>query len=141
MVTHAEIHRPQRDLVTPSPKSPAFQAYRLLHLAFVFLPLLAGLDKIVESFRWAKYLAPLVERILPFGVRPFMLLVGTIEIVAGFIVAFRPRVGGYVVAAWLALIIVNLLVVGGYYDIVLRDAALLVGAFALARLSIDFDER
>jgi hypothetical protein len=40
-----------------------------------------------------------------------------------------------VVAAWLLGIIVNLLSIGDYYDIALRDFGLLVAALALARLA------
>jgi hypothetical protein len=65
-----------------------------------------------------------------------MLMVGVIEIVAGVLVAVRPAIGAYVVALWLAGIIVNLLSVGGYADVALRDFGLLVGALALARLAV-----
>ncbi len=64
-----------------------------------------------------------------------MMIVGVIEIVAGIVVAVRPRIGGYVVAAWLLGIIVNLLLVGGYLDVALRDLGLLLAALALARLA------
>jgi hypothetical protein len=64
-----------------------------------------------------------------------MLAVGVIEIVAGVLVALRPAIGGYVVAAWLLGIIVNLVTMGEYYDIALRDFGLLVSALALARLA------
>jgi hypothetical protein len=70
-----------------------------------------------------------------------MLAVGVVEIVAGLVVAVRPRIGGYVVAAWLAGIIVNLLLIGGFADIALRDFGLLVGALALARLAPAFEHR
>ena len=67
-----------------------------------------------------------------------MYLVGAIEIVAGLVVAIRPQVGGYLVAAWLAGIIVNLLMMGEYYDIALRDFGLLLAAVALARIAVAF---
>jgi hypothetical protein len=64
-----------------------------------------------------------------------------LEIAAGLIVAFRPRVGAWVVFAWLWAIIVNLLSHPGFYDIALRDFGLSLGALALARLSRDYDYR
>ena len=70
-----------------------------------------------------------------------MKVVGVVEIIAGVVVALRPRIGAYVVAAWLAGIIVNLLLVGGYYDVALRDFGLCLGALALARLSVIYGRR
>jgi len=61
-----------------------------------------------------------------------------VEIAAGILVAIRPLIGGYVVAAWLAGIIVNLLLIPGFYDIGLRDFGLLLAALALARLAVVF---
>ncbi len=110
------------------------QAFRILHLAFVVAPTVAGLDKFFEVLTdWDKYLAPSFARIL--GGHSFMLVVGAVEIAAGLLVAVKPRIGAYVVAAWLAGIIVNLLLVGGYLDIALRDLGLLLGALALGRLA------
>ena len=68
-----------------------------------------------------------------------MLIVGMIEIAAGIIVAFKPRIGAYIVALWLAGIIVNLMLIPGYYDIALRDFGLFLGALALGRLSAEYD--
>jgi hypothetical protein len=68
-----------------------------------------------------------------------MHVVGVIEIVAGLAVAAKPRFGAYLVAAWLAGIIVNLLTYSGYYDVALRDFGLMLGALALARLAARFD--
>jgi hypothetical protein len=87
------------------------------------------------------YLAPRVESLLPVSGHPFMLAVGVIEIAAGPLVAFRPRIGAYVVAAWLCGIIVNLLLAGTFYDTALRDLGLAIGALALARLSREFDPK
>jgi hypothetical protein len=64
-----------------------------------------------------------------------MYIVGVIEILAGILVAIAPRWGALVVALWLAGIIVNLLILGDFYDIALRDFGLLVGALALYRLA------
>ncbi|XVV15642.1 hypothetical protein ACQP2X_15240 [Actinoplanes sp. CA-131856] len=84
---------------------------------------------------WPGYLAPWADDILPGSAQQFMYVVGAVEIVAGLLVALRPRIGSLVVAAWLAGIIVNLLILGSYYDVAVRDFGLLVGALALNRLS------
>jgi hypothetical protein len=81
------------------------------------------------------YLAPLATQVIPVSEHTFMLVVGVVEIAAGVLVALRPQIGAYVVALWLWGIIVNLLLLPGYYDVVLRDFGLSVGALALARLS------
>ncbi|MDQ2869879.1 MAG: hypothetical protein M3S32_03980 [Acidobacteriota bacterium] len=112
------------------------QAFQMLRFAFTVAPIIAGLDKFVHLLTdWDKYLAPVISSTL--GVRPhtFMMIVGAIEIVAGIVVALSPRFGGYLVAAWLAGIIIDLLLVGGYLDVALRDLGLLLGALALARLA------
>jgi hypothetical protein len=122
--------------------SPAYQAYQILHLGFVVAPMVAGADKFFHFLvNWDQYLSPLVARMLPVSGHTFMLAVGVIEVAAGLLVAFRPAIGGLVVGAWLCGIIVNLLLIPGYYDIALRDLGLAMGAFALARLSLEFDER
>ena len=121
--------------------NPAYQAYQILHVGFTVAPLLAGLDKFFHFLvNWDMYVAPSIARMLPMSVHGFMLLVGVIEVLAGVVVAIRPRIGAYIVAAWLLAIIVNLLMVPGYYDIALRDFGLLLGALALGRLSVEFDK-
>jgi uncharacterized membrane protein YphA (DoxX/SURF4 family) len=117
-------------------RSPERQAYQILHWGFVAAPVIAGLDKFAELLTdWDAYLAPPIARALGTGAHGFMLLVGVVEVVAGLLVAVRPRVGAYVVAAWLAGIIVNLLLSGRYFDIALRDFGLCLGALALGRLA------
>ena len=117
----------------------ARQAFRILHLGFVVAPILAGLDKFFDVLvDWDRYLAPVVTDVLPVSAHTLMLVVGVIEIAAGVLVALRPRIGGYVVAAWLWAIIVNLLVLGDYFDVALRDFGLSLGALALARLAEAF---
>ncbi|HEV8577598.1 MAG TPA: hypothetical protein VGX68_00840 [Thermoanaerobaculia bacterium] len=112
------------------------QAYQLLHVAFIIAPIIAGLDKFFYLLTdWTQYLAPIVPQMLGIKATTFMLAVGVIEIVAGLVVWFRPRFGGYLVMAWLWAIIINLLLIPGYFDIVLRDFGLSLGALALARLS------
>jgi hypothetical protein len=114
----------------------ARQAFRLLQVGFVVAPILAGLDKFFEVLvDWDRYLAPVATDVLPVSGHSFMLAVGVIEIAAGVLVAFRPRIGGYVVAVWLWAIILNLLVAGDYFDIALRDFGLSLAALALARLA------
>lgn len=129
-----------RDEVTPTSKSPAWQAYRILHWGFTAAPVIAGLDKFTRLLAdWDKYLAPPIARMLPVSAHTFMMIVGVVEVVAGLLVAIRPKLGAYVVAAWLGGIIVNLLLSGSYFDIALRDFGLALGALALGRLSMDFD--
>src|ERR671919_1293040 len=121
---------------------PAFQAFTVLRVGFTVAPILFGLDKFLDWLvDWRIYLAPEINDLVPGSAHQAMLAVGVIEIVAGVIVAFRPRVGGYLVAAWLGGIIVNLLLQADFYDIALRDFGLLIGALALARLATAFDRR
>jgi hypothetical protein len=118
---------------------PAYQAYRILHVAFIVAPLLAGVDKFTHVLTdWDRYLAPVVAAMLPVSGHTFMLFVGLVEIAAALLVAGRPRIGAYVVAAWLLGIVVNLLLIPGYFDVALRDFGLALGALALARLSEEF---
>src|SRR5829696_7205669 len=115
---------------------PSYQAFMLLRTAFVVAPIVFGLDKFTNILvNWDSYLAPWINDIVPGSASEAMYAVGVTEIVAGLVVAFMPRFGGWLVAAWLAGIIVNLLTLPGYYDVALRDFGLLVGAVALARLA------
>ena len=115
---------------------PAYQAFLLLRTVFTVAPIVFGLDKFANAFTdWPQYLAPWIDRIVPGTAQQAMYLVGVVEVVAGLLVAVAPRIGAWVVAAWLAGIIVNLLTIPGFYDIALRDFGLLVGAVALARLA------
>lgn len=120
-------------------RSPAYQAYQILHLAFVVAPVLAGLDKFFHLMvNWDMYLAPVIARLSPIGGHSLMLVIGVIEMIAGILVAVKPRIGAYVVCAWLLAIVINLLLVPGFFDIALRDFGLALGALALARLSQEF---
>jgi hypothetical protein len=112
------------------------QAFQILRLGFTVAPIIAGLDKFLGLLtNWDKYLAPQVSSTLGVSPHTFMMIVGVIEIFAGLVVAVNPRFGGYLVSAWLVGIIVNLLLVGGFLDVALRDLGLSMGAFALARLA------
>lgn len=116
-------------------------AYRLLHFGFIVAPIVAGLDKFLHwMVNWNIYLAPIVPQTLGVTADQFMMAVGGIEIAAGLLVAWKPRIFACVVGLWLWGIIANLLMhANGYYDIALRDFGLSLGAFALAALARDFD--
>jgi hypothetical protein len=118
----------------------AYQAYQILHIAFTIAPILAGLDKFLGLLtNWDKYLAPTVNNMLGGNGHLFMQAVGVIEIIAGIGVLLKPKIFGYVVGLWLLGIIINLLMIPGYFDVALRDLGLALGAFALARLSAVYD--
>jgi hypothetical protein len=120
-------------------RNPAYQGFAILWLAFTVAPIVFGLDKFFDVLTdWGQYLAPFFVDNSPFDRHGTMVVVGVIEVVAGLVVLVRPRIGGYVVAAWLAGIIVNLLLLGDFYDIAFRDFGLLLGALALARLATVF---
>jgi hypothetical protein len=120
--------------------NPVFQAFTLLRIGFTVAPILFGLDKFLDWLvDWQIYLAPEINDLVPGNAHQAMLAVGVIEIVAGLVVAARPKFGGYLVAAWLAGIITNLLLQADFYDIALRDFGLLLAALALARLATAFD--
>jgi hypothetical protein len=122
--------------LNPLRADPSTQAFYLLRTLFTVAPILFGLDKFAEWLTsWEQYLAPEFNDLIPGSAHDAMLMVGVVEIIAGVLVALAPRIGGYVVAAWLAGIIVNLLLLGDFYDIALRDFGLLVAALALARLA------
>jgi hypothetical protein len=121
-------------------RQPAYQAFQILHWGFVAAPVIAGADKFLRQLaNWDAYLSPAFAKLSPFSVHRTMMIVGTIEIVAGLLVALRPRIGSYVVAAWLGGIIINLLALGHGYDIALRDLGLCLAALALGRLSDLYD--
>jgi uncharacterized membrane protein YphA (DoxX/SURF4 family) len=119
-------------------RDPVSQGYWLLRLGFTVAPILSGLDKFFNVMvDWPRYLAPWINDMVPGTAQQFMYAVGVVEIVAGIAVALAPWFGGYLVAAWLGGIVVNLLTVSPtkYYDIALRDLGLLLGALTLARLA------
>ena len=120
--------------------APGYQAYQILRLGFTVAPIVAGLDKFFNLLvNWEQYLPAFVNKLVSGYGHELMLIVGVIEIVAGLGVFFKPKVFAYVVSAWLLLIVVNLLMIPGYYDVALRDFGLSLGALALARLSSKFD--
>ncbi|MFD7702102.1 hypothetical protein [Streptomyces caelestis] len=123
---------PRRSALT----DPGYQAFVVLRIGFTVAPLLFGLDKFANLLAdWPAYLAPWIDGIVPGSAQAAMYAVGVIEIVAGVVVGIAPRFGGWLVAGWLAGIVVNLLTLSGHYDVALRDVGLLLGAVALARLA------
>jgi uncharacterized membrane protein YphA (DoxX/SURF4 family) len=117
-------------------RTGADQAFLLLRTVFTVAPIAFGLDKFFGVLtNWEQYLAPWINDLVPGTGHQAMLMVGVVEILAGILVAVRPSIGAYVIVAWLAGIILNLLTLGSYYDVALRDFGLLVGALALARLA------
>ena len=119
--------------------NPTFQAYEILHWGFVAAPVIAGLHKFFMRLTdWTIYLWPPLGNLVG-GAGTFMRIVGVVEIAAGCLVAFKPKLGAPIVAAWLLGIIVNLLLLGSFYDVALRDLGLCLGALALWRLAIRYD--
>lgn len=119
---------------------PAFGAYWLLRIGFIVLPFWMGLDKFFNGLTdWPGYLAPWIVDLLPFSAQTAIYVVGVVEIVAGIAVAVKARYAAYVVALWLAGIIVNLLTFSGFYDVALRDFGLMIAALALALLARTYD--
>lgn len=136
------IDRPEIQTVSVTGGDVALQAFRILQVAFVLAPIIAGVDKFFHFLvNWDQYLAPTIAQMLPIAPHTFMLAVGVVEIVAGALVAIAPYYGGYLVTLWLWGIIGNLLMIPGYYDVALRDFGLSLGAVALARLSRRYSPR
>src|SRR3954469_14420188 len=126
-------------IATDDVNTAAFQAFWLLRIGFTVAPILFGVDKFTDwSVHWPDYLAGWINNIVPGSGQDFMYVVGAIEIVAGLIVAVAPRIGAFVVAAWLFGIVVNLLTNDApqYYDIALRDFGLMLAALTFGRLAL-----
>lgn len=128
------------DTAHHSVHEPAYAAYSILRYGFIALPLLMGLDKFFNVMTdWTGYLASWIADLSPFSPQVTMYVVGVIEIIAAIAMVIKPRYASYVVSAWLALIILDLLTYSGYYDVALRDLGLLLAALALTRLASVFD--
>jgi len=109
---------------------------RILKYTYGIVPIVAGLDKFTNLLtRWEDYLSLSINKMLPFSPGTFMHIVGIIEIVAGILVLLRPRIGAYVVMAWLTLIALTLIFGGHYFDVAVRDVVMAIGAYCLAKLS------
>jgi len=125
--------------LTAERNTPAYQAFLILRLGFTFAPIIAGADKFLNLLcRWDQYLAPWISRLSPVGGHDLMLAAGIVEIAAGILVALNPRVAAPIVGIWLLLIVADLVSMGAYLDIALRDLGLALAAFALARLAAGF---
>jgi len=140
-VAHPPVGRLLDDTWERSVHEPAYGAYVLMRIGYVVLPLWMGIDKFTKVLQpdWPHYLAPWIVNVIPFSAQTAMYVVGAIEILAAVLVALKPRYASYVVALWLAGIIIDLVSYSGFYDIALRDFGLLVGALALARLAWAYD--
>ncbi|MDQ4491019.1 DoxX family membrane protein [Sinomonas sp. ASV486] len=133
---HGRIHTSSGARSGARALTPADQAFYLLRTLYIVAPILFGLDKFFNVLTyWPNYLAPVATQVVPLSPQSFMYIVGVVEIIAGLLVAWKPRWGSLVVALWLLGIIVNLLVLGHGFDVALRDFGLLVGALALNRLT------
>ena len=127
---------PIREHTAAAATDAGYQAYQILRFAFTVAPIIAGVDKFLHLLvNWDQYLPPIANTMLGGYGHQFMYVVGVIEIVAGIGVFLKPKIFAYVVFAWLVAIIVNLLLIPGYFDVALRDLGLALGALALARLS------
>lgn len=139
----ATVTRNQAEAALRTPeltRGATYQAYQVLHFAFAVAPLIAGIDKFFDALaNWERYLSPTALNLLGEQAHQFMMAVGVVEIIAGLGVAFKPRYFAYIVALWLAAIIINLLMCGAYFDIALRDFGLFLGAIALGRLAAVYD--
>src|SRR4051794_36211999 len=121
---------------------PRYQAFVLLRIGYTALPLVMGIDKYFNALtNWPQYLADWIDNIVPGTAQQLMYVVGAVEIAAALIVAIRPRYGAYIVAAWLAGIVINLISYGEWYDVAVRDVGLMLGALTLARLASVYDRR
>lgn len=123
----------------PDVSVAAHQAFWLLRIGFTVAPVLFGVDKFFNwTVHWPDYLAGWINTIVPGSGQDVMYVVGGIEIAAGLLVAVAPRIGAFVVAGWLFGIVINLLTKNApeYYDIALRDVALMLAALTLGRLSL-----
>jgi uncharacterized membrane protein YphA (DoxX/SURF4 family) len=140
------LRRPGRMEITEAESAtradPRYQAFVLMRIGYAALPIVMGVDKFFNALtQWPQYLADWIDEIVPGTAQQLMYVVGGIEIAAGVLVALRPRIGAYVVAAWLAGIVINLVSYGEWYDIAVRDVGLMLGALTLGRLASVYDRR
>jgi uncharacterized membrane protein YphA (DoxX/SURF4 family) len=143
-MTTSGLSSPTAGVLERARSDPAYGAFLLLRVGFAVLPILMGLDKFFNLLttspaNWEGYLANWIADLSPVSPVHTMMIVGVIEIVAGIAVAIKPRYAAYIVALWLAGIIINLLTYSGFYDIALRDVGLLLAALTLGRLASLYD--
>lgn len=112
------------------------RVWTILKFTYGLVPIVAGLDKFTNILTdWSQYLNPAIVNMIPVTPEGFMMIVGVIEIAAGFIVLFRTELGAYIVSAWLLAIAVTLLTSGRFLDVAVRDTVMAIGAFCLGRLT------
>jgi|SRR5580765_174813 hypothetical protein len=101
-------------------------------------PIITGVDKYFNKLAdWSMYLSPLATKVVPVSATTFMHIVGVVEIAAGIVVLSRwTKIGSFIVMLWLIGIAINLLTLGMFYDLAMRDVEIAVGAFALWQLSL-----
>jgi uncharacterized membrane protein YphA (DoxX/SURF4 family) len=110
--------------------------WTILRITFGIVPIVAGADKFADLLTdWDMYLNPTIASMLPFSAHMFMQIVGGIEIIAGLLVLVKPAVGGWIVMLWLICIALQLIAMGKYLDVAVRDLVMSIGAMSLARLS------
>ena len=120
----------------------ANKVQQVMRVTYGLVPIVAGADKFTNLLtHWENYLNPSIVKMLPISATTFMMIVGVIEIVAGLIVLIRPRIGAWIVMAWLICIALQLIAAQQFYDIAVRDLVMAVGAFSLAKLSAVFDHQ
>lgn len=112
------------------------RSWWLLKVTYGLLFVVAGADKFLNLVTmWSKYVSSLVLQFIPLDVSQIIMGVGVAEILLGLaILLFATRIGGYIAAAWLLFIALNLVSMGGYLDIAVRDIVMAVGALVLAWL-------
>lgn len=130
----------EEDIVTDLEK-PSYQAYEVLHVGYSLIFLLMGTDKFLNLFTdWSKYFSSGILGYLPITTGQLITSIGLLEIAIGVITALAPRLGGYLLALWMWLIIANLVLLGNYFEVGLLMFGLSLGAISLARLSQQFDK-
>src|SRR3954464_6499503 len=119
MTTQSRLHVAPTTQTHPRDlRDPAYQAFVMLRTVFTIAPIAFGLDKFLTVLTdWPQYLAPRVDEVIPGNSHQAMLMVGVVEIAAGLLVALRPHIGGYVIAAWLGGLILKPLPISGYYHL------------------------
>jgi uncharacterized membrane protein YphA (DoxX/SURF4 family) len=100
-------------------------------------PIITGTDKFFNKLAdWTMYLSPVATKVVPVSPATFMHIVGVVEIIAGLVVLSRwTKLGSYVVMLWLLCIAINLVTMGMFYDLAMRDVEIAIGAFALSQLT------
>ncbi len=116
-------------------------AYQFLQVGFIVLPIVAGLDKFFHLLTdWSQYLSPFISKMVHYHDSQFMIFVGIVEIAVGIGMIIVPRICAFIAAGWLGLIVINLVLLGHFWDIALRDIGLGLSAIALGMLSQKYNK-